>query len=101
MNGTRVWINGTFAGRFEVFVYGGRNTLFSWSQMALVAPLDQVEGGVDGLVLEAGVRKGVSQGGHGNDSVVVPGTSGSVVKEGGYGWLFGLLVGMAILFAWL
>ena len=55
INGTRVWINNTFAGRFEVFVFGGRNTLFSWSQMALVAPLDRVEGGVDGIVLEAGV----------------------------------------------
>lgn len=69
--------------------------------MALVAPLDQVEGGIDGLLLEAGVGRGGSQGGHGNNSVVVPGTSGSVGREGGYGWLFGLLVGMVMLFAWL
>jgi hexosaminidase len=46
-----------FVGRFEVFVFGGRNTLFSWSQMALVAPLDGIEGGVDGLVLEAGTGR--------------------------------------------
>jgi hexosaminidase len=57
VNGTRVWVNNKFAGRFEVFVYGGRNTLFSWSQMALVAPLMRVEGGIDGLVLESGVRR--------------------------------------------
>ncbi|KAF2822017.1 glycoside hydrolase [Ophiobolus disseminans] len=55
VSGSRAWLNDIFAGRFEVFVYGGRNTLFSWSQMALVAPLDVAEGGVDGLVLEHGV----------------------------------------------
>lgn len=47
IGGSRVWIEGVFKGRFEVFVFGGRNTLFSWSQMAFVAPLDTVEGGVD------------------------------------------------------
>jgi hexosaminidase len=60
VNGGRVWVNDTFAGRFEVFVFGGRNTLFSWSQMALVAPLDLLEGGVDSLTLHAGVELGVS-----------------------------------------
>lgn len=54
-NGSRVWVNEKFAGRFEVFVFGGRNTVFSWSQMALVAPLDSVEGGVDTFKLEDGV----------------------------------------------
>lgn len=54
-NGSRVWVNEKFAGRFEVFVFGGRNTVFSWSQMALVAPLDSVDGGVDTLKLENGV----------------------------------------------
>lgn len=48
-------MNEKFAGRFEVFVFGGRNTVFSWSQMALVAPLDSVEGGVDTFKLEDGV----------------------------------------------
>lgn len=69
-NGSRVWINDRFAGRFEVFVFGGRNTLFSWSQMALVAPLDRLGGGVDALIVENGV--GLSQGeqGVGHNSVV-------------------------------
>lgn len=60
ISGSRVWVNDTFAGRFEVFVFGGRNTLFSWSQMALVAPLDAVEGGVDSLMLQTGVVLGAS-----------------------------------------
>lgn len=47
IGGSRVWVGGVFKGRFEVFVYGGRNTLFSWSQMAFVAPLETVEGGVE------------------------------------------------------
>ncbi|KAG8156319.1 hypothetical protein KVR01_013771 [Diaporthe batatas] len=51
----RVWVNDEFRGRFEVFIFGGRNTLFSWSQMALVAPLGGIEGGLDSLVLEAGI----------------------------------------------
>ena len=46
IGGSRVWQNDTFLGRFEVFVFGGRNTLFSWSQMAFVAPVEQVRGGV-------------------------------------------------------
>ncbi|KAL1798865.1 hypothetical protein ACET3X_002902 [Alternaria dauci] len=54
VNGSRVWANDTFVGRFEVFVFGGRNTLFSWSQMALVAPLDSIEGGIKSLILQAG-----------------------------------------------
>ncbi|KXJ86268.1 glycoside hydrolase superfamily [Microdochium bolleyi] len=49
IGGSRVWVDGLFAGRFEVFVFGGRNTLFSWSQMAFVAPLDTVEGGIDSI----------------------------------------------------
>ncbi|KAI4672990.1 uncharacterized protein J4E78_001493 [Alternaria triticimaculans] len=60
ISGSRVWVNDTFAGRFEVFVFGGRNTLFSWSQMALVAPVDVVEGGVDSLMLQTGVALGAS-----------------------------------------
>lgn len=42
--GSRVWANDQFVGRFEVFVYGGRNRVFSWSQMAFVAPLDVIKG---------------------------------------------------------
>ncbi|KAI3393990.1 hypothetical protein diail_3351 [Diaporthe ilicicola] len=55
VNGSRVWVNDEFKGRFEVFIFGGRNTLFSWSQMALVAPLGGIEGGLDELLLEAGI----------------------------------------------
>lgn len=43
-HGSIVWVDGDFAGRFEVFVYGGRNLKFSWSQMAFVAPLDNITG---------------------------------------------------------
>ncbi|KAH9238440.1 glycoside hydrolase family 20 protein [Colletotrichum gloeosporioides 23] len=51
--GSVAWINGVFAGRFEVFVYGGRNTQFSWSQMAFVVPLDNITGsGLQSLVVE-------------------------------------------------
>jgi hexosaminidase len=42
--GSRVWIDGHFVGRFEVFVYGGKNQVYSWSEMAFVAPLDYVRG---------------------------------------------------------
>jgi hexosaminidase len=51
LGGSRVWINDKFAGRFEVFIFGGRNTLFSWSQMAFVAPLDVVQGGIRRLTI--------------------------------------------------
>ena len=44
LHGSVVWIDDEFAGRFEVFVYGGKNTQFSWSQMAFVAPLQTVTG---------------------------------------------------------
>ncbi|KLU90309.1 glycoside hydrolase [Magnaporthiopsis poae ATCC 64411] len=56
LHGSMVWVDGNLAGRFEVFVYGGRNTQFSWSQMAFVAPLDEVEGGLRRLRLEEGFR---------------------------------------------
>ncbi|KAI0515173.1 putative beta-N-hexosaminidase [Xylaria bambusicola] len=62
IGGSRAYVNDTFAGRFEVFVFGGRNTVFSWSQMAFVAPLDRLEsgdaggGGIERLALWDGVR---------------------------------------------
>ncbi|ETN40827.1 uncharacterized protein HMPREF1541_05107 [Cyphellophora europaea CBS 101466] len=56
IDGSRVWVNGAWAGRFEVFVFGGRNTLFSWSQMAFVAPLELVEGAVEELAVYDGVK---------------------------------------------
>ena len=55
IGGSRVWSGDEFMGRFEVFVYGGRNTLFSWSQMAFVAPLQEVVGGVVGLRVSEGI----------------------------------------------
>ena len=42
--GSRVWVDGAFVGRFEVFIYGGKNQVFSWNQMAFVAPLETLEG---------------------------------------------------------
>jgi len=53
IGGSRVWINGTFAGRFEVYVFGGRNTRFSWSQMAFVAPLEILSGGISSITLDS------------------------------------------------
>ncbi|KAJ5086200.1 hypothetical protein N7532_010971 [Penicillium argentinense] len=44
ISGSRVWLNDRFVGRFEVFVYGGKNKIFSWSQMAFVAPLERIDG---------------------------------------------------------
>ncbi|KAJ9490636.1 hypothetical protein VN97_g2648 [Penicillium thymicola] len=29
--GSRVWVDGAFVGRFEVFIYGGKNQVFSWA----------------------------------------------------------------------
>ncbi|KAF4214585.1 hypothetical protein CNMCM8980_002732 [Aspergillus fumigatiaffinis] len=49
IGGSRVWVDGKFVGRFEVFVFGGKNQLFSWSQMAFVAPLEWIQGGLHGL----------------------------------------------------
>jgi hexosaminidase len=73
VSGTRVWVNDSFAGRFEVFVYGGRNTLFSWSQMAFVVPLESVDGGVYELLLEDGIEmKAGSESGSGSGSGGLP-----------------------------
>jgi hexosaminidase len=94
VNGTRVWVNEKFAGRFEVFVYGGRNTLFSWSHMALVAPLEMVDGGVDGLRLEAGVGMGKS--GASNGGAGMPVSSGMRRRAtGGYARM-GLTAGIMV-----
>jgi hexosaminidase len=94
VNGTRVWVNDTFAGRFEVFVYGGRNTLFSWSQMALVAPLDLVEGGVDGLELEdrVGARKDENGTGNGSGAGMPVSSGASVLRD----YLVGVISGLAV-----
>ncbi|KAF2502632.1 beta-N-hexosaminidase [Lophium mytilinum] len=90
IGGSRVWINGTFVGRFEVFVFGGRNKLFSWSQMAFVAPLESVKGGVQSLEVNA----------------FTPGTSSSMpplpvpntAAQLGYGWVICTAVSIAAVF---
>ncbi|KAL1956394.1 hypothetical protein VTO42DRAFT_7377 [Malbranchea cinnamomea] len=78
LSGSRVWINDEFAGRFEVFVFGGRNTQFSWSQMAFVAPLNIVEGGIQKITVNNWESDGPTptdppgNGGDGNDDEEVP-----------------------------
>ena len=53
LHGAVAWIDGELVGRFEVFVYGGRNIQFSWSQMAFVAPLEHIEGtGLESVTVE-------------------------------------------------
>jgi len=69
VNGSRVWVDNEFKGRYEVFVFGGRNTIFSWSQMALVAPLQSASGGIDNIVLEVGIG---GQGDSGNSTLIPP-----------------------------
>ncbi|GAB1197547.1 hypothetical protein APSETT444_006844 [Aspergillus pseudonomiae] len=51
IGGSRVWVNEGFVGRFEVLVFGGKNRLLSWSQMAFVAPLEWLEGGIQRLTV--------------------------------------------------
>ncbi|KAB8338774.1 hypothetical protein FH972_021719 [Carpinus fangiana] len=80
LGGSRVWVNGSFLGRFEVFVYGGKNTVFSWSQMAFVAPLQTVSGGVQSLVLEGQTHE--SQDGAGNLPQAFQGAASSICGSG-------------------
>ncbi|KAJ5498764.1 Beta-hexosaminidase subunit alpha/beta [Penicillium expansum] len=55
--GSRVWVDEAFVGRFEVFIYGGKNKVFSWAQMAFIAPLDVLEGsGLQSLAVFQGSR---------------------------------------------
>ncbi|KAF5859404.1 hypothetical protein ETB97_002911 [Aspergillus alliaceus] len=51
IGGSRVWVDEDFVGRFEVLVFGGKNLLLSWSQMAFVAPLEWIEGGIERLTV--------------------------------------------------
>jgi hexosaminidase len=95
-NGTRVWLNGSYVGRFEVFVFGGRNTLFSWSQMAFVAPLDKVQGGIDGITLEDGVRKG-SNAGVGNGDGGLPVSNEAESSRLRLAWMVTVIVAGVVL----
>ncbi|KAG5753697.1 hypothetical protein H9Q70_003638 [Fusarium xylarioides] len=72
LHGTVVFIDGEVVGRFEVFVYGGRNTQFSWSQMAFVAPLDKIEGGLERLELTGASNFTEAGGMGGKESADVP-----------------------------
>ncbi|KAL5597294.1 hypothetical protein FOBRF1_011087 [Fusarium oxysporum] len=75
LHGTVVFRDGEVLGRFEVFVYGGRNTQFSWSQMAFVAPLDKIEGGLERLELSGSSSfTGASETGGEEPSDVPPGS---------------------------
>ncbi|PVH95501.1 glycoside hydrolase family 20 protein [Periconia macrospinosa] len=92
VNGSRVWVEDKYKGRFEVFVFGGRNTLFSWSQMALVAPLERVQGGLESLVLESGI------GGKGKNSTTAP-VHGPPTGNGAFksvGSMAALIIAMAV-----
>jgi hexosaminidase len=95
-NGTRVWLNGSYVGRFEVFVFGGRNTLFSWSQMAFVAPLDKVQGEIDGITLEDGVRKG-SNAGVGNGDGGLPVSNEAESSRLRLAWMVTVIVAGVVL----
>ncbi|KPI42579.1 Beta-hexosaminidase subunit A1 [Cyphellophora attinorum] len=93
IDGSRVWIDGEWAGRFEVFVFGGRNTVFSWNQMAFVAPLDTVEGtGLKALRVWDGVREVDDVRGWNDDGapvVYTPGSGSSKLRT--EGWLMVLI----------
>ncbi|KAI1272098.1 putative beta-N-hexosaminidase [Xylaria sp. FL0933] len=84
IGGSRVWVDGVFAGRFEVFVFGGHNTLFSWSQMAFVAPVDSLRGGVQRLVLWDGIHV---PGAGSSGSPSGPVTAGAMSGYGGQHYL--------------
>ena len=96
-NGSRVWVNEKFAGRFEVFVFGGKNTVFSWSQMALVAPLNSVEGGVDGLKLEEGVGLYNETAGNGSYGATPPPEKGGAGVGMGRSGVLQVLVALVVI----
>ncbi|KAE8359143.1 glycoside hydrolase superfamily [Aspergillus caelatus] len=58
IGGSRVWVNEGFVGRFEVLVFGGKNRLLSWSQMAFVAPLEWIEGSIQQLTANSSASGG-------------------------------------------
>ncbi|KAI6785510.1 Beta-hexosaminidase-like protein [Emericellopsis cladophorae] len=94
-HGAVAWVNGTLAGRFEVFVYGGKNTQFSWSQMAFVAPLEEIEGsGLASVVAEDGATMPVPREGEGGEETpqLPPGSAVGVSVSVG-------LLGVMALFA--
>ncbi|KAI0798369.1 putative beta-N-hexosaminidase [Xylaria sp. FL0064] len=99
IGGSRVWVDGVFAGRFEVFVFGGHNTLFSWSQMTFVAPVDSLQGGIQRLVLRDGIRlPGAGLSGSPSGPVTAGAMSG---YEGRLGWYRRILsVALVVILGW-
>lgn len=90
-HGAVVWLDGELAGRFEVYIYGGKNTQFSWSQMAFVAPLEDIEGtGLQSVKVEGEMKIP----GEGEDGGQAPPTKppGSGVARAGVSWGLSLLV---------
>lgn len=55
--------------------------MFSWSQMALVAPIDRIDGGVDSLVLKAGVGLKVNGRGNEGSNATPAGNSGERLER--------------------
>nr|RBQ98154.1 hypothetical protein FVER53263_11647 [Fusarium verticillioides] len=98
LHGTVVFSDGEVVGRFEVFVYGGRNTQFSWSQMAFVAPLDKIEGGLERLELTGASNFTEAGGSGGKESADVPKGSEAVRCSVSSAFiLLGLVVGGLLL----
>lgn len=86
--GAVVWFNGELAGRFEVFVYGGKNTEFSWSQMAFVAPLEHIEGtGLQSVKVEDKMK--IPE--EGQEPPTVPPGNGSI-RDSNVSWGLSLIV---------
>ena len=57
LHGSVAWVNSQLVGRFEVYVFGGKNKQFSWNQMAFVAPLDYINGtGLERLSIDGSVN---------------------------------------------
>ncbi|KAI0465961.1 putative beta-N-hexosaminidase [Xylaria cf. heliscus] len=98
IGGGRVYVNDAFRGRFEVFVFGGHNTVFSWSQMAFVAPVDVFQGGVKSLVLWGSVKVPGAEGNETESGPVRGGASGWGGRVGGLG--LGLVVLLCTWLVW-
>ncbi|KAH7201572.1 hypothetical protein DER44DRAFT_841859 [Fusarium oxysporum] len=98
LHGTVVFRDGEVLGRFEVFVYGGRNTQFSWSQMAFVAPLDKIEGGLERLELSGSSNfTGASETGGEEPTDVPPGSDAARCLASSAFITLGLVVGGLLL----
>ncbi|KAF0635267.1 hypothetical protein FPSE5266_10962 [Fusarium pseudograminearum] len=98
LHGTVVLIGSKVIGRFEVFVYGGRNTQFSWSQMAFVAPLDEVKGEVSRLTLNGSAMFSAIK--KNEKTPNVPGKNDAAPTPGLPGLITLTLMVMAVMVTW-